>query len=172
MTGMREFGMNKMPIDMMQPGNANKPTAANNLAEREEQVAAITARAMRLRASPMSPSSSRFPDTSKTQRRDIGQSPSARAEPSSKAVVMEPSEAQARASIAAALIIRGAVELPAVPQLSRLPDEAGMRLRELTDYVYRLVTMQTADPLTVNDPPGRSEPPDAVAARAAENGRE
>lgn len=53
---------------------------------------------------------------------------------------MEPWEAQARASIAAALIVRGAVEVPSVPPQGRLPDDAGMRLRELTEYIYRLVT--------------------------------
>jgi hypothetical protein len=55
---------------------------------------------------------------------------------------VDPSEAQARASIAAALIIRGAVEVPLIPQPGSLPDAAGVRLRELTDYVYRLVTTQ------------------------------
>jgi hypothetical protein len=54
---------------------------------------------------------------------------------------MDPGEAQARASIAAALIMRGAVEVPAVPRDGGLPDAAGMRLRELTDYVFRLVTL-------------------------------
>jgi hypothetical protein len=54
---------------------------------------------------------------------------------------MDPLEAQARAIIAAALIVRGAVEVPAMPSGSqRLPDDAGLRLRELTDYVYGLVT--------------------------------
>jgi hypothetical protein len=50
-------------------------------------------------------------------------------------------EAQARAIIAAALITRGAVEVPALPSRGeRLPDNAGLRLRELTDYLYRLLT--------------------------------
>lgn len=54
---------------------------------------------------------------------------------------MDPSEAQAKAIIAAALIVRGAVEVPAKPTgAQRLPDESGMRLRELTDYVYQLLT--------------------------------
>ena len=54
---------------------------------------------------------------------------------------MDPLEAQAKAIIAAALIVRGAVEVPSIPTgHQRLPDEAGIRLRELTDYVYRLVT--------------------------------
>ena len=54
---------------------------------------------------------------------------------------MDPWDAQGRAIIAAALIVRGAVEVPSMP-LDRggKPDSAGVRLRELTDYVYRLVT--------------------------------
>jgi len=51
-------------------------------------------------------------------------------------------EAQATAIIAAALIVRGAVEVPAMPTSSqRVADSAGIRLRELTDYLYRLLTM-------------------------------
>lgn len=53
---------------------------------------------------------------------------------------MDPIEAQARAIIAAALIVRGAVEIPTMPSPGqRAPDAAGLRLRELTDYVYRLL---------------------------------
>jgi len=53
---------------------------------------------------------------------------------------MDPLEAQARAMIAAALILRGAVEIPTLPSPGqRLPDSAGVRLRELTDYVFRLL---------------------------------
>jgi hypothetical protein len=53
---------------------------------------------------------------------------------------MDPSEGQAKAIIAAALIVRGAVEVPAIPTgTQRVPDESGMRLRELTNYVYRLL---------------------------------
>jgi hypothetical protein len=60
--------------------------------------------------------------------------------------MMDPLEAQAKAIIAAALIIRGAVEVPAIPSSGqRAPDNAGVRLRELTDYVYRLLTMDTPD---------------------------
>lgn len=56
---------------------------------------------------------------------------------------MDPVEAQARAIIAAALIVRGAVEIPAMPSGTHLlPDDAGVRLRELTDYVYRLLTIE------------------------------
>jgi hypothetical protein len=55
---------------------------------------------------------------------------------------MDPLEAQAKAIIAAALIVRGAVEIPAMPsRYERVPDAAGMRLRELTDYIFRLLTM-------------------------------
>jgi hypothetical protein len=55
--------------------------------------------------------------------------------------MMDPLEAQARAIIAAALILRGAVEIPTLPSPGqRLPDSAGVRLRELTDYVYQLLT--------------------------------
>jgi hypothetical protein len=54
-------------------------------------------------------------------------------------------EAQGRAIIAAALIVRGAVEVPSMPTGGRrTPDGAGVRLHELTEYVYRLVT--TDDP--------------------------
>ena len=54
---------------------------------------------------------------------------------------MDPSEAHAKAIIAAALIVRGAVEVPSMPLGDHpLPDSAGLRLRELTDYVYGLIT--------------------------------
>jgi hypothetical protein len=47
---------------------------------------------------------------------------------------MDPVEAQARAVIAAALIVSGAVEVPSMPtERRRAPDGAGLRLRELTD---------------------------------------
>ena len=53
---------------------------------------------------------------------------------------MDPLEAQARAIIAAALIVRGAVEVPTMPSSGqRVPDSAGVRLRELTDDIYRLL---------------------------------
>lgn len=56
---------------------------------------------------------------------------------------MDPLEAQANAIIAAALIVRGAVEVPAIPTgTQRVPDAGGKQLRELTDYVYRLVTTE------------------------------
>lgn len=54
---------------------------------------------------------------------------------------MDPLEAQAKAIIGAALIVRGAVEIPTMPSAGqRAPDAAGVRLRELTEYVYRLLT--------------------------------
>jgi hypothetical protein len=52
---------------------------------------------------------------------------------------MDPLEAQAKAIIAAALIVRGAVEVPAMPSGNQT-DGAGVRLRELTDYLYHLLT--------------------------------
>jgi len=59
---------------------------------------------------------------------------------------MDPLEGQAKAIIAAALIVRGAVEVPAIPTGTEgVPDAGGMRLRDLTDYVYRLLT--TDEPL-------------------------
>ena len=71
---------------------------------------------------------------------------------------MDPLEAQSRAIIAAALIMRGAVEVPFVPTGGqRLPDPAGMRLRDLTDYVYRL--------LTIDEPP---EPDETVTVTVQE----
>jgi hypothetical protein len=54
---------------------------------------------------------------------------------------MDSSEAQARATIAAALIVRGAVEIPTMPvDGDQLPSSAAVRLRELTEYVFRLIT--------------------------------
>ena len=59
---------------------------------------------------------------------------------------MDPLEAQTRAIIAAALIVRGAVEVPLIPTGGQhMPDAAGMRLRELTDYVYRILTVDEPD---------------------------
>jgi len=59
--------------------------------------------------------------------------------------MMDSSEAQARASIAAALIVRGAVQVPSLPRDDdEMPDPAGVRLRDLTDYVFRLITTSHA----------------------------
>jgi hypothetical protein len=55
---------------------------------------------------------------------------------------MEHVEIQARAAIAAALITSRAVEVPTIPtsgDWSR--DAAAIRLRDLTDYVYQMITM-------------------------------
>jgi hypothetical protein len=51
---------------------------------------------------------------------------------------MDPTEIQAKATIAAALISAHAVEVPAIPKRGRHgpQDQASVRLRELTDYVY------------------------------------
>jgi len=54
---------------------------------------------------------------------------------------VDPLEAQAKTIIAAALIVRGAVEVPSMPEDDRgIPDAASVRLRRLTDYLYRLIT--------------------------------
>jgi hypothetical protein len=53
---------------------------------------------------------------------------------------MEPSEIQARATIAAALIMSRAVELPTIPTSGNWAhDTAALRLRDLTDYVYQML---------------------------------
>ena len=55
---------------------------------------------------------------------------------------MDSFEIQAKASIAAALIVTRAVEVPSIPA-QRGPetsDTASLRLRDLTDYVYRVIT--------------------------------
>ena len=61
---------------------------------------------------------------------------------------MDPLEHQTKAIIAAALIGRGAVEVPSLPLDERcLPDAAGVRLRQLTDYIYRLLAIdESPDP--------------------------
>jgi hypothetical protein len=54
---------------------------------------------------------------------------------------MDSTEISAKATIAAALIASHAVEIPTMPRTkSGAPDTAGMRLRELTDYVYQTIT--------------------------------
>ena len=52
---------------------------------------------------------------------------------------MEPAEIQARATIAAALIMTRAVEVPSMPE-GDSSNDAALRLRDLTDYVYRTIT--------------------------------
>jgi hypothetical protein len=57
---------------------------------------------------------------------------------------MHPTEVQAKATIAAALIIRAAVEVPSIPEEGGwLNDAAALRLRDLTDYVYRAITAES-----------------------------
>ena len=51
---------------------------------------------------------------------------------------MDHIEAQSRAIIASALIVSGAVALPNGG--ATLPQSEGLRLRELTDHLYRLIT--------------------------------
>jgi hypothetical protein len=54
---------------------------------------------------------------------------------------MEPTEIQARAPIAAALIMTRAVEVPSIPPGGDWSkDSAALRLRDLTDYVYQMIT--------------------------------
>jgi hypothetical protein len=54
---------------------------------------------------------------------------------------MDPSEIQARATIAAALIMSRAVEVPSIPISGEWSkDTSALRLRDLTDYVYQMLT--------------------------------
>ena len=55
---------------------------------------------------------------------------------------MEPTEIQARATIAAALIATHAVEIPSMPRTAGRweQDAAAVRLRDLTDRVYETIT--------------------------------
>jgi hypothetical protein len=54
---------------------------------------------------------------------------------------MEPTEIQAKATIAAALIMSRAVEVPTIPTSGDWShDSAAIRLRDLTDYVYQMIT--------------------------------
>jgi hypothetical protein len=56
-------------------------------------------------------------------------------------VEVEPHEIQARAMIAAALITSHAVEVPTIPRSGDWSQEtAALRLRELTDYIYLMLT--------------------------------
>lgn len=56
---------------------------------------------------------------------------------------MDPIEAQSRAMIASALIVRGAVSVPSMPSNGdQLSHTEGLRLRELTDHIYRLLTTE------------------------------
>jgi hypothetical protein len=60
---------------------------------------------------------------------------------------MDPIEIQARATIAAALIMSRAVEVPTIPTSGKSShdvkwsqDTAALRLRDLTDYIYQTIT--------------------------------
>ena len=54
---------------------------------------------------------------------------------------MEQSEILAKATIAAALIMARAVEVPTIPTSGDWShDEAALRLRDLTDYVFQMIT--------------------------------
>jgi hypothetical protein len=54
---------------------------------------------------------------------------------------MEPTEIHARATIAAALILSRAVEVPSIPASGDWSqDTAALRLRDLTDYIYQTIT--------------------------------
>lgn len=58
---------------------------------------------------------------------------------------MKPTEIQARATIAAALIVSRAVEVPSIPTTGDwTKDTAALRLRDLTDYVYQMITSQSS----------------------------
>ena len=54
---------------------------------------------------------------------------------------MNPTEISAKAAIAAALIASHAVEIPRIPTtgLDWTKDVASVRLRDLTDFVYRTI---------------------------------
>ncbi len=58
---------------------------------------------------------------------------------------MDPAEIQAKATIVAALIATHAVDVPSMPKHlpAGQPDQAAIRLRELTDYVYRAMIDET-----------------------------
>lgn len=60
---------------------------------------------------------------------------------------MDAVEIQAKATIAAALITSRAVEVPSIPTSGEWAhDAASLRLRDLTDYVYQMITSGNADP--------------------------
>lgn len=53
---------------------------------------------------------------------------------------MDPTEIQAKATIAAALIMSRAVEVPSMPTNNHWSkDTAALRLRDLTDYLYQMI---------------------------------
>jgi len=53
---------------------------------------------------------------------------------------MDPIEIQAKATIASALIMSRAVEVPTIPMKNHWSkDTAMIRLRDLTDYIYQMI---------------------------------
>jgi hypothetical protein len=64
-----------------------------------------------------------------------------RADGLARELKMEPTEIHARAIIAAALIQAHAVEIPTIPMSGDWShDAAALRLRDLTDYLYQMIT--------------------------------
>lgn len=60
---------------------------------------------------------------------------------------MDPVEIQAKATIAAALITSRAVDVPSIPSSGGWADDASsLLLRDLTDYVYQMITKSRSDP--------------------------
>jgi hypothetical protein len=60
---------------------------------------------------------------------------------------MDRLEIQAKVAIAAALIVSHAVEIPSIPGRGDWShDEAGLRLRDLTDYVYQMIVRSNEEP--------------------------
>jgi hypothetical protein len=56
---------------------------------------------------------------------------------------MNPDELQAKATIASALIVSRAVELPTIPTSAHwAKDTAAMRLKALVEYVYNAITAE------------------------------
>jgi hypothetical protein len=60
---------------------------------------------------------------------------------------MDDVEIHAKATIAAALIASRAVEVPSIPSRGEWgQDAASVRLRDLTDYLYQIITTSKVDP--------------------------
>ena len=60
---------------------------------------------------------------------------------------MDDVEIRAKATIAAALIASRAVDIPSIPSRGDWGhDAASVRLRDLTDYLYQIITTGKSDP--------------------------
>ena len=60
---------------------------------------------------------------------------------------MDAFEIQAKATIAAALITSRSVDVPSIPASGQWAhDAASLRLRDLTDYLYQMITRAKTDP--------------------------